>query len=261
MAVHTPDHDRLLALITAEGGATGLDLSGFDFERLDALIDSHPDGLAFTDCLIANTPIRGEGLGGSRWTRCRFPGSDAVGVSLREALFTACTFYDAETRQGFAFRFCDLSLASFAECNMSVTQMRGCTGFGLRFEDCLLQGSTVEATPFSRAVGRRTVNQVSFSRCRMTDAVLDRLDLSSSEWSECSLRNASLRESDLSNAVLRQCDLTGADLDRADLRGCDLRDSTLTGFDLTALKAYAGLTVSADQQHHLLRSLGIEVLP
>ena len=40
----------------------------------------------------------------------------------------------------------------------------------------------------------------------------------------------------------------------ADLRGADL-----TGFDLQDIKSFSGLQISASQQHHLLRSLGIDV--
>ncbi|MDU6729709.1 MAG: pentapeptide repeat-containing protein, partial [Bradyrhizobium sp.] len=61
--------------------------------------------------------------------------------------------------------------------------------------------------------------------------------------------NASLRGSDLSHAALRLADLSGADL-----RGADL-----TGFDLQDIKSVSGLQISASQQHHLLRSLDIDV--
>ena len=57
------------------------------------------------------------------------------------------------------------------------------------------------------------------------------------------------------------CDLTDAELEDTDLSGANLRGGKLDGLKLFELQAYAGLTISADQQHKVLRELGIEVSP
>jgi fluoroquinolone resistance protein len=44
-----------------------------------------------------------------------------------------------------------------------------------------------------------------------------------------------------------------------DLSGADLRGADLSGIDLHELQNFSGMHVSASQQHHLLRSIGVDV--
>ena len=242
--------------ILAEGGCRDRDLSGFDFE----LIDDDQE-LAFEDCLLRNTRIKGDVLVASTWTGCDIHACDFASAELREAVFQNCNFFSAEDKRGVEFRLGDMALARFTNCNLSLALFTGCDAYDVAFAGCKLLGAQFDSTDFSRKLGRKNYNAVSFKDCSLQDALLADLNLSSCEIRDCDLTGADLRKSRLVNASLTNSELGFATLTGADFSGADLTGSNLQGFDLTDVKAYASMNISADQQHHLLNSIGIEVSP
>lgn len=247
---------ELGARIERDAGCADHELSGFDFETLPAF-----NQLSFRNCNLSNTTLRGDALAGSRWEDSYFLNCEFIGTDLRDATFSRCSFFNADATLGSAFRFCDLVRTRFEECNLSLSIFLRCNGFEIIFRDCMMRGATFDATTFQNKIGKRNFSKATFERCRLPDATIARLDLTSSEFLSTSLIDANLSETCFVNAEMRECDLTGADVDGADFRGADLRKSTLAGFSLVEVAGYASMQVSAGEQHHLLSSLGIQVWP
>lgn len=241
--------------ILADGGCRDRDLSGFDFEQI-----KDDQELAFDNCLLRGTRIKGDALIASTWTGCEILSCEFASAGLREAVFRNCSFFSPEEATGAVFRLCDLSFAEFAGCNLSLAAFSGCDAYSSAFKACKMLGAQIERTDFSRKLGRRTLNDAAFTQCNLENAVLADLDLSRCALSDCDLTAADLRGARLVNARISS-DLGFAAVDGADFSGADLSGSSLQGFALTDVKAYAGMTVPAGQQHFLLNALGIEVSP
>ena len=124
-----------------------------------------------------------------------------------------------------------------------------------------MRGANFETSVFTLSAGRRRLTSARFTDCRLTDALLNRLDLSSCKFTDCDMVGIALNGTRLVNAVIKDCALISPELSQADLSGADLSGSRLDGVNLTQLRAYAAMVVSASQQHHVLQSLGIEVSP
>ncbi|WP_323035428.1 pentapeptide repeat-containing protein [Pararhodobacter sp.] len=246
----------LLHAIEADHGCTGQDLSGVDFERI-----SSDDELSFTDCKIIGARLKGDALIASRWTNCQFRDCTFAMTNLREVQFTDCSFYNSTEVKGSVFQHCTLSRAVFRNCDLTLTRFKGCEAYEIAFTDCQMRGVNFDGTSFAFTAGRRTLNAARFTDCRLTDALLDRLDLNSCHFTDCDMTGTALNGARLVNAVLKDCDLIAPELLQADFSGADLGGSRLDGFNLPELRSYAAMTVSASQQHFLLRSLGIEVTP
>jgi fluoroquinolone resistance protein len=256
MTVPKFSEEQLRKDIESNAGCADRDLSELDFESL-----SGDEPLTFRDCVLTGGRIKGDALGRSQWINCRIRNTEFVGTDLRDARFLRCAFFDAEAASGAAFRFCDLTRASFADSNLSISQFVGGSAHEIAFADCQMRGAKFEKMDFAFATKRRRVNKARFERCLMNDATLAGLDLGSCEFRDCALSQASFERSDLTSAVLANCDLAYAETAEVDFSAADLRGSDLRGFKLVELRGYAGLRVSAGQQAELLAGLGVEVFP
>jgi fluoroquinolone resistance protein len=248
--------DELRKEIEAKDGCAGRDLSGLDFESLIG-----DDPLTFKDCTISGARAKGDALSRSQWINCKIRNCEFVATDLRDAQFVRCLFFEPEAAIGVRFRFCDLTRASFSDCNLSMAHWLGGSAHEIAFADCQMRGAKFEKMDFALSTKRRRLNKARFERCLMNDAVLASLDLSSSEFRDCALAQASFEQSDLTGATLANCNLALAEVAQADFRGADLRGSDLAGFNLAELKGSSNMRISAGQQHHLLASLNIEVFP
>jgi fluoroquinolone resistance protein len=128
----------------------------------------------------------------------------------------------------------------------------------MELETCNLRGAAFAKVDFGRAFGKKVTKWAG----AMKGCNLEFADLSELRMPHCDLNNSRFREAvlfdaDLEGADLRGCDFvqaltSGAKLARADMRGADLG-----GINLIELGSFDGLTVSADQQHQLLTTLGV----
>ena len=101
----------------------------------------------------------------------------------------------------------------------------GLRAFGVRFEDCDLSGLAL--------LDEASLQNVTFSRCRLTGANFSGARLRSVTFEGCSLADANLRMLDaekvvFSDTVLAAGDLYGAKLTTVTVKGCDLRGSDWT---------------------------------
>lgn len=240
--------------IQHNGGCVDKDLSGFDFEQIDG-----EDELEFEGCAIRDTRIKGEALIASTWRNCRFINCEFVGANLREAQFEGCVFFESATARPTVFQYCDLKRTKFGNCNMSLVKIVGCEAYDVVLENCQMRGVHIETTKIVQMAGKRRFSAGRFTACQLVDAIFDQLDLTSCQFDDCDLSFSSFQEARLVNVVMRDCNLESVETVGADFSGADLRGSELAGFSLAELKGYAGLMVSASQQHHLLGSLGVDV--
>ncbi|MGJ4992984.1 pentapeptide repeat-containing protein [Bradyrhizobium sp. HKCCYLS3077] len=253
------DHDAIRRALQRNERLVGVDLSEFSFD------DDLTESAQFEDCSATVTRFVGGDLATSRWTRSRFSACEFANVNLSGAQFEDCRFFDTAGTAGCTFRFCDLRGAVFRNCDLMLATFNACDLWDVTFSDCRMSGATFEKPAFAFRLpggtkGKKAVRLAGmFERCRLDNAVLREADLSSLRILDCDLSGAELQGTSLVNASLRGSNLGNAALQLADLTGADLRGADLSGFDLQALQSFSGLQVSASQQHHLLRSLGIDV--
>jgi fluoroquinolone resistance protein len=192
-----------------------------------------------------------------RLIRCRFGNAE-----LRDATFETCNFVDDEGHSGVQFAFARLESARFERCDLSFARIEHGELHGIEMAACNLRGAGFAKNDFSKVFGRKVVsNAATFSDCNLelsdlSDARLSDCDLSKSNLREAVLRNADLEGADLSDANLDKAVTDGARMSRANLRG-----ARISGLRLSDLSGFAGMMISADQQHMLLSELGLDVYP
>ncbi|WP_417599265.1 pentapeptide repeat-containing protein [Pararhodobacter oceanensis] len=255
MPQSSPTAAQLLSRITADHGCSGQDLSAVDFDQLDT-----DEPLQFTDCTLTRARISGAALRESIWINCTFRDCVFSGTALQEAQFTRCGFYNPASVTGAMFQHCSLSSTRFTGCDLTLATFKSCDAHDIAFKDCQMRGTGFEATDFSQSLGRKRLNAAHFDECRLIDARFDRLDLSSCEFSGCDMTGIALTAARLVKARIKRCTLVVPEIGGADFSGADLSGSSLDGFHLPDLRAYSEMQVSAGQQHHLLRGLGVKVI-
>jgi len=253
------NHDAIRGTLRRTGKMVAADLSGFNFD------DEPLEAMQFEDCCADATRFVGGQLATSRWAQSRFRNCEFANVNLSGTRFEDCRFFDAGSAKGCTFRFCDLRGATFRNCDLMLTAFNACELWDVTFSDCRMSGVIFEKPAFAFRPPGTTKPKKSirlagtFERCKLDSAVLRETNLSSLRLLDCDLSGADLQGTSLVNASLRGTDLTNATLRLADLSGADLRGADLSGFDLQEIQSFSGLQISASQQHHLLRSLGIDV--
>jgi len=251
-----PTHDDLIAILGADRQFNALDLSALEFAAL-------PEGVEyeFRDCEINNSRISSNALQGSIWRNCKFRSAEFVGLNLWDAVFEKSMFFNPENSVGSVFRFCNFRDVTFRDCDLTVSTLMGCEAYNAEFIRCKMWGTHFDKTDFEHEIGRNRRNMVTFDDCSLVDAVMRGGDFSSAVFNASDLSNADFSKASFRNSELNDCNLSGTDFDECDLSGADLRRSNLSGFDLGSVRNYQGLLISAGQQHHLLRSIGVDVFP
>ncbi|MGN1072949.1 MAG: pentapeptide repeat-containing protein [Bradymonadia bacterium] len=136
----------------------------------------------------------------------------------------------------------------FCECDIDGLNMLNCEAIECRFDDAILQNSSIFESTLSNASFVRAkivktqfqsselyganfesgfLAQVSFSDPKMGNASLTRTNFSRAMIIDSSLKGANLHASNFSNAILVRVDLRGANLVRADFRGAVLIDCNI----------------------------------
>ncbi|MGH1479800.1 MAG: pentapeptide repeat-containing protein [Geminicoccales bacterium] len=239
----------------------GLPIEGVDLSNID-LAETDLDGVRLVDCLAMQANYTSAQLAGSYWTGCQLPASTFASGQLQGTVFEDCRFLDPEASNGCKFRFCNMVDACFRNCDLSLASFYSCDLYSIAFEACRMRGASIEKSDFSKSFGRKIVRtNACFKDCDLEYASLSNANLSSCEFNGSDLTRADLTHANLANAKMEGCDLTDAELRDADLSGANLCGGKLDGLNLFELQGYSGLTISADQQHKVLRELGIEVSP
>jgi fluoroquinolone resistance protein len=256
-----PETDRTYLSLRQTNRAVHADLSRIFFDDLPL------ESARFESCTASDTRFVGGELIASHWDRCNFSKCGFSNINFADACFENCSFFDSDRASGSAFRSCELRTAIFRNCDLSMSTFFVCDLFDVKFSGCRMRGVAFEKPSFAQSLrksGRSKKNTrttATFESCNLADAILKGTDFSSCSLIDCELVNADLTAALFVNSSLRGTNLTNASLRLANFSGADLRGANLTGFDLHELADYAGMQISAGQQHHLLRGLGIDVYP
>lgn len=145
--------------------------------------------------------------------------------------------------------------------------LEGLRAFDVTFEDCDLSGFSL--------LEDSVLQNVTFSRCRLTGATLAGARLRDVRFDGCTLQDANLRMCDaervaaddgvfvgadlyaakLADVRLRGCDLRGSDWTKATLNAVDLRGSRLE--DIRGADSLRGVTIDSSQVVPLAYSLSV----
>ncbi|WP_127143411.1 pentapeptide repeat-containing protein [Pelagibacterium montanilacus] len=246
---------QLEELILAGKPVDNADLSAIDWTDL-------PDGaLHARHCVFRDAHLTDAELAGGKFESCTFERAWFGGANFTDALFSKCSFFDADSRKGCDFSRADFDGATFENCNLATAKFGLASLFDTSFRQCKAAGADFEDARFAKSSGRVAVSRVRFIGTQLDMSSFRQARLDDCILSECSLRQADLRQVTLSSADLRGSDLSEANLNGAILDNADLRDATLLGLDVTRLTSFEGVKVSADQLIDLVRPLGIRVFP
>ncbi|MGE0424399.1 MAG: pentapeptide repeat-containing protein [Reyranellaceae bacterium] len=214
----------------------------------------------FERCLFRIPTIRSADFSGAEFNDCRFEPTRFANCKARKTRFVGCTLFDASSKNGCTFAFCDLQAAEIIRSNFSGSAFEGCDLYGVNAKDSSFRGARLPRSTFTKVISRRsTLSKASFDTCNFSFADLSDLNLQSCEFMSCKMSEVSLIDSDLSHAVMLRCTLDRAEWERARLHKADLRGSNLSGLNLAVLADYAGLRISESEQAELLRHLGVDV--
>lgn len=249
-----------------QGQLEGLLLSGKPVEHADLSDIDWPDlpdgALVARHCVFRDCGMIDAELAGARFENCTFERVRFGGANLTDALFSGCTFFDGEAREGCDFGRADLDGATFENCNLAMARFGLAGLFGASFIRCKAAGADFEDARFSKQASSR----LAVSRVTFVSTLLDMASLRGGRLDDCTFAECSLRQADLRQVLMVGADLRGSDLSEANLNGAildnaDLRDCTLFGVDVTQMASFAGMKVSDDQLADLVRPLGIRPFP
>ena len=199
------ERDDVLALIEANGRASGLDLSGCTMTRIDLsreTIQRNRD--AYRQTNGADPP----------WFYPR-----TAGVDLRGAQLQGANLFGAQL-QGADLRWAQLQRAVFATAQLQ----------GAVLEGSQLQGAGLSGAQLQGAV---------FENAQLRGAIFVATQLQRANFLGAALQGADLTAAQLDGADFRGAQLQGAVFDGAQLQEADLRGAQLQGVDLYNVKSLA----------------------
>ncbi len=247
--------EALLAIVAGDRKFEGLLLSAdLVLDQLDLT------GSRFDRCLFQIPTIRGADFSEAELNECKVEPTRFANCKMGKARFVGCAFFDAASKNGSTFAFCDLQTAEIVRSNLSGSAFEGCDLYGVGAKDSSFRGARFPRSTFTKSISKRSVlTKATFDTCNFSFADLSSLHLQSCEFLSCKMSEVSLIDADLSHATLLRCALDRAEWERAKLRKADLRGSNLSGLNLAVLADYAGLRISESEQAEILRHLGIDV--
>jgi len=136
------------------------------------------------------------------YENCQFLDCNFATVSLAGSKFIDCQFAD-----------CDFSNAKLTETGIQNSAFEACKLIGLRFDSCV----------FFLFAG-------TFKNCRLDFSSFYRVDLTKSNFEDCSLKGVDFASANLSKVALKKCDLTNAIFEQTNLVETDF--STAINFNI-----------------------------
>jgi uncharacterized protein YjbI with pentapeptide repeats len=130
----------------------------------------------FERCHFHGTALRGTDFSNGTFEDCRFEPMRAANCKLVRAKLQGCAFFDAGTRKGCTFAFCDLQGAEIAKCNLATGAFERCDLYGLAAVDSSFRGAHFRQSSFTKTLSRRSaLTKGSFERCNLSFADLSGL--------------------------------------------------------------------------------------
>lgn len=214
----------------------------------------------FERCHFQAPAIRGADFSEAAFSDCTFAPMRIASCKLGKTRLSGCSAFDAGTRKGCIFAFCDMHGAELTKCNFATGTFERCDLYDLNAVESSFRGASFRQSTFTKAISRRSVlTKAIFEGCNLSFADLSGLNLENCQFRSCKFSEASFIDTDLSHATMLACALDRAEWDRAKLRQADLRGSSLSGLNLAVIADYAGVRISDSEQSEILKQLGVEV--
>lgn len=179
-----------------------------------------------------------------------FENQDFTTEPLRGTDFDACEFISCN------FAEVQLGGKKFLECTFRNCEMSGAKLQNTAFRECVFEDCKLLGVHFD--VCNTFLLAMKFTHCRMDLANFFQLDLTSSEFVECSLVEVDFGEAEMKGISLTSCKLAGAMFDNTNLENADLSGST----DLLispSSNRITGMRVDSDQLRGLLHAYKLKV--
>lgn len=243
-----------MAAITLLDAAARRQITGETF-REDSLDDFSIFETEFLECAFVDCIFDGGKIGMSTFHNCRF-----IDCSFRDAKLLSCQFNDVANEKRCVWSRCDLSDATYVDCDLSRNQLLACKGFMLRLENCNLSSAQINIELHRHVNTRYVMGGISCHRTNFFEASMSEQDLEGSTFEMCDLRGA-----DLSGCNLSSVNFTGSNLSDALIRNALLTNANLThadidDLDFTQALDLSDLTISVDQRDRMLKHFGVNVL-
>ena len=183
---------------------------------------------------------------------CTFHGCQFVGMGLDTAVFTNCTFFDAEQSIGCNFHLAKLRQTTFTKCNLAMCNFEEAQLFQISLNECYALGAVFLKAQFK---GAATITHSNLQYANLRGVHLANCDLSHNNliW-------ANLDEANLEEANLMDCDLNGITYRYTKFFGADLRGAELISINPCEADL-RGVKIFDSQMRQLMENCEIIVFP
>lgn len=212
---------------------------------------------AASDAVFVKCHFKDCTFDGARFTNCRFMQCRFSNCSFLETKFHTSHFTDRENQKGSAWVLCNLSEATFTDCDLNMSSFSKSECYLMEVTSCSAMGLKFDAQVHRRVSNRLVMGGVKFEKCKLQYAQFIKGNFEDSKFFSCDLRDTSFAGSDLSRCQLRGSSLHNIDLSGATLNNADISYATFDQLFLSEIFSYADLIVSRDQHETILRSIGI----
>jgi fluoroquinolone resistance protein len=190
---------------------------------------------------------------------CEFIACTFSSGTLRNTRFEHCQFYEEATTQGCAFRYCDLSHASFTQCDLRHCDFSQSNWYDLTISDCRGLGLNGRGVSNQKQVNEHvSLQSLTVRNTDLTLSDFAHADLGDSTLYECRCTEVDWTEANLCGSRIIQCDLTGGQFDRALIEEVDLSESLFNSIDVRHV-SLQGVRVTSDQLPFLMSGLGLVI--
>ena len=198
-------------------------------------------------------------LTGVLFQHCQFVTCTFSSGTLRNTTFEHCQFYDEATTEGCAFRYCDLSHASFTQCDLRRCDFSQANWYDLTVSDCRGLGLIGRGVSNEKQVNERvSLQSLTVTNTDLTLSDFAHADLGDSTILDCRCSDVDWTEANLSGSRIIHCDLTGGQFARALIEDADLSESLFNSIDVRHV-SLQGVRVTRDQLPFLVSRLGLVI--
>lgn len=189
---------------------------------------------------------------------CDFAGCNFRGANLSHTSFEHCEFNDSAAEHPADFSQSTLRECHFQRCNLSVVDILRCSGYGLVFEHCQMQGADLSKSDFTLPIGDTRladliIRDCNFSFGNLSNNYLAGCEITSTRMIEACLDYVDLSKSNLQDSELHNIAAIGLIITDADLRGATFNNLNPRDIDLEGVKLHPS------QLLMLVEPLGVDV--
>ncbi len=215
----------------------------------------------FERCRFQRPAVRGADFSGAEFSDCTFEPMRIASCKFGKARLSGCSAFDAGTRKGCTFAFCDMHGAEVIKCNFATGTFERCDLYDLSADGFELPRR--ELPPIDLHQGDLAALGADQGGLRGMQPELRRSfrprSWRTATFRSCKFSEASFIDTDLSHATMLACELDRAEWDRAKLRRPTFAGPPSRGLNLAVVADYAGLRISDSEQAEILKQLGVEV--